>query len=105
VSLLPILLEIPLGRRTKNHFSILESCWAEVFGAVAWESQEGSAARKPFANRILEEFGWSRSFRLVLAGMMADFRWECFVWLTTEDVSSPDSTRTADRMEAFKQRL
>ena len=61
--------------------------------------------RKAFANRGIVELGGEHSDRLLLAGLLADYRWELFSWVTKADVTNGDVTTLEQDVSLLLDRL
>ena len=54
---------------------------------------------------MLDELGGECSDRLLLAGMMADYRWELFTWNAKADLQHGDVTTIEDDVATMLERL
>ena len=77
-----------------------------TFTAIACEAEESTHQDfKALARKVLDELGGECSDRLLLAVMMADYRWELFTWNAKADLQDGDVTTIEDDVATMLERL
>ena len=77
----------------------------QIFAALGIEADNGRTERRAFAHKVIVELGGVHSDRLLLAGFLADYRWELFDWITKADVTNGDVTTLGDDISVLLDRL
>ena len=77
-----------------------------TFTAIAREAEESTHKDfKALARQVLDDLSGDHSDRLLLAGLMADYRWEMFTWNAKADLQHGDITTIQDDVDTMLDRL